>query len=101
MLSDLEKAYVEEIKTKYYMPPVLQELNNLIENEKKSIKEVFSYLHPTILGAKDKVIKLLEERKKRGEIKDISQASKQKYCRFYIFKCNNISFFKSKRRRFS
>ncbi|MEX0881581.1 MAG: BsaWI family type II restriction enzyme [Candidatus Saccharimonadales bacterium] len=74
MLSTEEKNNIKDITGKYYMKPVLSRLDELIEE--KGNKEALSYLHDTILDAKDDVMKIIEARKDAGDIKDVSQASK-------------------------
>lgn len=56
------------------MTPVLERLDALIAE--KGHKETMSYLHPTILDARDDVMKIIHARKEAGIIKDTSQASK-------------------------
>ncbi|MDR2431481.1 MAG: hypothetical protein LBD99_04435, partial [Candidatus Margulisbacteria bacterium] len=74
MLNKTELKDIEEIAAKYYMNPVLVELNRLIAT--KGAKEALSYLHPTILGVKDKVLAIIKKRKTAGKINDVAQASK-------------------------
>ncbi|MCL2223858.1 MAG: BsaWI family type II restriction enzyme [Defluviitaleaceae bacterium] len=74
MLNCDEMKAISEIEGKYYMPPLISRLNNLIKNH--GYKESFRYLHPTIVGAKDEVLAIIEERKNQGIIKDVKQASK-------------------------
>ncbi len=73
-LDKSELGALKDIESKYYMPPVIKRLDNLIKE--KSYKEAFSYLHPTIVDANKDVHKLIEDRKTKGLIRDISQASK-------------------------
>ncbi|MCL1819082.1 MAG: BsaWI family type II restriction enzyme [Oscillospiraceae bacterium] len=74
MLNQDERKTVKEIESKYYMPPLITRLNNLIETY--GYKDAFRYLHPIIRDAQNEVIEIIEERKKQGIIKDVSQASK-------------------------
>ena len=74
MLNNDEKKTLNEIKNKYYMPPLISRLNILIE--KYGYKECFNYLHQTIRAAQDDVMAIIEERKSKGIINDVKQASK-------------------------
>ena len=74
MLDKEELKNIDDIKSKYYMAPVLERLDALISE--KGYKEAMSYLHPTILDARDDVMKIIHARKEAGIIKDASQASK-------------------------
>ena len=74
MLNKDEIKTLSEIQNKYYMPPVILRLNNLIDTY--GHEESFDYLHQTIIDAKNDVMKLIENRKKQKLIKDVSQASK-------------------------
>src|SRR5690606_35113497 len=74
MLNSEETNNIKDITSKYYMKPVLARLDKLIEE--KGNKEALSFLHSTILDAKDDVMVIIEARKEAGVIKDVSQASK-------------------------
>ncbi len=73
-LSKDELNTLKDIGDKYYMTPVISRLEKLIKE--KGNKEALSYLHPTILDAHKDVSKLIEDRKTRGIINDVSQAGK-------------------------
>jgi type II restriction enzyme len=68
MLNREETKRLIEISGKYYMPPVISRLNDLINQY--GYKESFRYLCPTIQSAENEVLATIEEGK------DISQTSK-------------------------
>ena len=74
MLNKEEEKTLEEIKEKYYMAPIIKELERY-SNKHGYIKSL-DYLHQVLVDSKDKVDTLLKKRKGKGEIKDISQARK-------------------------
>lgn len=64
----------QSIVDKYYMKPVILKISEAIGE--KGILQTFDYLHPIFLSTKESVDVLLEARKAKGEIKDVSQARK-------------------------
>ena len=73
-LNTKELAILEEIQNKYYMLPVLRHINSYIS--KFDYVEVMNYLYEAIISSKLEVDSMLERRKAKGEIKDISQSRK-------------------------
>ena len=72
-MNDLEIKRKKEIESKYYMNPILGEFNKRVKS-KEDYGKIFSYLHEILVNSKSKIDDLLEKRKERGEIKDVSQA---------------------------
>lgn len=74
-----EKNDFDKIENTNYMIPTLLGINNFVKkngNNKQAWKEVFNHLNEILKGAAHDVRNLLNERKERGEIKDISQSMK-------------------------
>ena len=87
VLTKTELQTLQDIRTKYYMPPVLKRLDQLALN--KGIKGSMSYLHAVIADAQNDVIKILKKRKQLGKIQDITQASRATVRAIFI----SITFF--------
>ena len=84
-----------EIRNKYYMIPVLNRIDKYFEQlSSDRFLSIFNKLYELITNSQDDVINLIEERKKRGEIKSVEQASRSivgnifPYCVIYIFMKN-------------
>lgn len=78
-LNHKEKIQLTKIENKYYMMPAVEYINTKIhkeQNKQNAWNSLFDNLHEILIETKDKVDKLLEQRKKRGEIKDVNQARK-------------------------
>ncbi|WP_300711399.1 BsaWI family type II restriction enzyme [uncultured Brachyspira sp.] len=74
MLNKEELKEIENIKSKYYMMPLINRLNIYAENN--NWVSAFNYLYNVIIDSKEDVDELLESRVRNGEIKDKSQARK-------------------------
>ena len=78
-LNKEEQKLLIDIQNSFYMPPTLKRINTFIQSNndlKKSWQEVFNEIYTILVGAKNDVEKILEERKNKGEIKDIRQSMK-------------------------
>jgi len=78
-LTKKETKTLKKISETYYMHPAINMIDDLIsvsKNKKEKWKEIFNQLYEILTGTKDNVDKLLEDRKQKGEIRDISQARK-------------------------
>ena len=78
-LNNKERTQLEKIENTYYMMPAVEYINTKIHKEKNkqnAWNNLFDNLHEILIETKDKVDKLLEQRKKRGKIKDVNQARK-------------------------
>ncbi|MCD4795176.1 MAG: hypothetical protein K8R54_18230 [Bacteroidales bacterium] len=78
-LTKKEKKTLKNISKIYYMQPALNMIDVIIsksKDKKDKWKDIFNMLYEILINTKDKVDKLLEKRKKDGEIRDISQARK-------------------------
>ncbi|MGK7929466.1 MAG: BsaWI family type II restriction enzyme [Spirulina sp.] len=91
-MSKKEVKILSEIRRKYYMIPVLKKIDKYFEQlPSDRFPSVFNKLYELITSCQDEVIGLIEERKKRGEIKSVEQASRSvvgnifPYCVIYIF----------------
>lgn len=75
ILNTNELKDLNEIESKkYYMIPILAELENYMS--KYGLEKSLDYLHDILISARVEVDKLLDKRIKNGEIKDKSQARK-------------------------
>lgn len=78
-LTRKEAKTLKNISETYYMQPAISMKDELIsqsKNKKEEWKNIFNKLYEILTKTKESVDKLLEKRKKNGEIKDISQARK-------------------------
>lgn len=78
-LNKKELKTFKGISETYYMKPSISLINRIIlnsENPKNEWKNIFNRLNEVLTSTKKKVDSLLEQRKKIGHIKDISQARK-------------------------
>ncbi|MEZ4606410.1 MAG: BsaWI family type II restriction enzyme [Deinococcales bacterium] len=69
-----EQKQLDDIAQKYYMEPILLELNTYITEQ--GLIASLDYIHDALRKAKDKVDILLENRKAQGKIRHIDQARK-------------------------
>lgn len=76
MLNRIELKTLQDIESKYYMQPMIQQINKDILNQAFTLQEVFNHLYSYLTNCKDKVETLIQARIQRGEIKDASQARK-------------------------
>ena len=76
MLNKNELKDLQEIENKYYMQPILKTIKTDLENQKISLQKCFDNLYSYLINSKQDIDKLLEERVKKGEIKDANQARK-------------------------
>lgn len=93
-----EQKFLSEIKNSFYMQPTIKRINDFMLKQsglKKAWKEVFNQIYSILVDAKDDVEKILEERKRKGEKKDIRQ-SNEINCWQYFFKCNCLCVFTKK-----
>lgn len=74
MLSTEEKQQINKIEEIYYMSPVLIELQK--RETEVGVEKVLDYSYFILQDSKDKIEILLDERVRKGEIKDKSQARK-------------------------
>jgi type II restriction enzyme len=91
-MSKKEVKMLAEIRSKYYMKPVLNRIDECFEQlTSDRFPTVFNKLYELITNCQDEVISLIEDRKTRGEIKSVEQASRSivgnifPYCVIYIF----------------
>lgn len=95
-LSVFEEKDLKYIKNLYYMQPILSKLEDMIEKEVVDWRKAFDKIHDIMQNSKDEVEKILEGRKKKGEIRDIKQALKSiagnvfSNTLIYIFLMNKI-----------
>ncbi len=78
-LNTQEQKILLDIEKSFYMPPTLKRINDFVDsnqNLKKAWQEVFNEIYTILVEAKDDVEQILEERKRKGEIKDVRQAMK-------------------------
>lgn len=78
-LTKNEQKLLCKIEDTVYMPPTLKRIRAFTKNgasSKDRWKDVFDQIYSILVAAKDDVEKILEERKRNGEIKDIRQAMK-------------------------
>lgn len=78
-LTKKEAKTLKNISETYYMQPAIGMIEKLIsesKNQKEEWKNIFNRLYEILTGTKENVDKLLEDRKEKGEIRDISQARK-------------------------
>ena len=78
-LTEEEESTLLKIEQLYYMPPVLGRLEQKIATYSQPIdgwKTVWNEVYSLLIASKSDVDLLLEQRKERGEIRDISQARK-------------------------
>ena len=79
LLTHEEQQSINQIQSHYYMLPTLQRIEQFVHRNGEnasSWREVFNNLHPILVDAKIDVDILLQERKLKGQINDISQARK-------------------------
>lgn len=79
VLTNGELEQIKNIENSYYMKPLLNLLNEYLRsqvNKKTVMKVAFDKIYHILVSAKLAVDKLLEERERKGEIKDIKQARK-------------------------
>jgi len=76
MLNHNELELLQNIESKYYMRPMIEAINMDIANKKYSLQEVFNHLYDYLISCKEAVENLIQNRIKKGEIKDASQARK-------------------------
>ena len=78
-LNKQEYSLIKNIEKSFYMQATLKRINNFVDsnqNIKKAWKEVFNEIYRILVDAKDDVKQILEERKSKGEIRDIPQSMK-------------------------
>jgi len=78
-LSKKEQKAIKSISETYYMQPAISKINDIIENSrdtKNEWKNIFNQLYEILTTTKETVDGLLEDRKIKGEIRDVSQARK-------------------------
>lgn len=87
-----EAKMLAEIRSKYYMLPVLSRIDRYFEQlPSDRFPSVFNKLYELITDCQNEVIGLIEERKQKGEIKSVEQASRSivgnifPFCVIYIF----------------
>ncbi|GIX40322.1 MAG: hypothetical protein KatS3mg129_0055 [Leptospiraceae bacterium] len=91
-----EQRILEKIEATYYMRPILNKFDNLVNNRKTSWLYSFNKIYEILKESEKDVRKLLNKRKEKGEIKDISQALKSiagnafSNCFIYLFLKNKI-----------
>lgn len=74
-----ETKQLEKIENTYYMIPAVKYINTKIHKEKNkqnAWNNLFDNLHEILINTKDQIDKLLQQRKKMGDIKDVDQARK-------------------------
>ena len=98
-LNKKENLTFKSIKDKYYMKPPVHLIDYVVsksKNKKKAWKDIFDQLHKLMTCSKEEVDKLIESRKKKGDIKDVRQARVSiagnmfSYLIIYIFLNNKI-----------
>lgn len=95
-LTEEEKEDLQQIERTYYMRPILNKIENLIENGTINWRTAFNKIHDVMLESENEVRRILENRKEKKEIKDISQAMKSvagnafSNCIIYLFLKNKI-----------
>jgi len=78
-LSKSESRYLQEINELYYMIPALQEIERRLasaDNCSERLLMIWDELYEIMVQCKPQVDLLLEERKAKGNIKDVNQARK-------------------------
>ncbi len=76
ILNREEEKDMYSIVNTYYMEPILNKLNSYIEKNNISWQQSFNKIYEVLLNSKDDVKFLVNQRIKRGEIKNIDQAMK-------------------------
>lgn len=76
ILDNIELKTLQEIESKYYMQPMLERINQDINNQTLRLQDIFNHLYDYLIGCKEEVENLIQARIKKGEIKDASQARK-------------------------
>ena len=95
-LTKEEKKIIEKIENTYYMKPILNKFNILIQNKKTTWLNSFNKIYDVLKNSEQEVRKILSDRRNKGEIKDISQAMKSiagnafSNCLIYLFLKNKI-----------
>lgn len=96
ILTKNEEDDMKQIKGTYYMRPILDRFENLVKNNEANWVTVFNKIHEVLRGSEEEVRKLVEERKIKGEIRDINQAMKSiagsafSNCLVYLFIKNKL-----------
>lgn len=76
ILNKEEIKTLQVIENKYYMKPMIELIQNDLNNNIISIYKTFNNLYSYLTSSNKNVEKLIAERVARGEIKDIQQAKK-------------------------
>lgn len=91
-----EKNDMSRIENTYYMKPILDKFEDLINNHKMKWLDMFNKIYEVLINSENEVRNLLNQRKESGKIKDISQAMKSiagnafSNCFVYLFIKNKI-----------
>lgn len=78
-LNSVERNRLEDIESKYYMKPSIENISIKIDEEddkQNAWINLFDNLHDILIETKDEVDELLEQRRQSGEIDNIEQARK-------------------------
>ncbi|WP_237418689.1 BsaWI family type II restriction enzyme [Helicobacter pylori] len=75
-LNSQESKNISKISKTDYMQSILLRINSFIQKNPSETKRAFDEIHSIIVDSNDDVKALLDQRYKKGEIKDISQALK-------------------------
>lgn len=95
-LTKTEQNDIIEIQETYYMLPILKKFDDLIKNRKSTLLNLFDKIYEVLIDSEKEVRELLQKRKIKGEIKDISQAMKSiagnafSNCLIYLFLKNKL-----------
>lgn len=91
-----EQNDIRQIENTYYMKPILYKFIELIEKNDIKWQDMFNKIYEVLISSEDEVRNLLNQRKKNGKIKDISQAMKSiagnafSNCLVYVFIKNKL-----------
>ncbi len=78
-LTDYEKEILERVCKPYYMTPLIEYIDTILQNTKDpqwEYQNIFNKLYEILVNSKDKVDELLYKRYQEREIKDMNQARK-------------------------
>lgn len=71
-----ELKTLQDIENKYYMKPIVSAINADLRTGKITLQNCFNHLYEYLINSKNAVENLIQEKIKKGEIKDASQARK-------------------------
>ena len=85
---------LEQIKNTYYMKPIINKFTELIDNKKCDWINSLNKIYEILINSENDVRQLIEDRKRKGVVSDISQALKSiagnafSNCMVYLFLMN-------------